>query len=141
MKVQKMEELSEAKCTSDRKKVLFIDDDPDYVKSVKPVLEEKYEVASAFSAEEGRAKMEEERPDLIVLDAMMEPKDGFAFAKELKAHETYKDIPIVMLTGVVPKIPETKYSQDHVLRFEGEDFVEKSAGIDGLLSAIEKCLK
>jgi DNA-binding response OmpR family regulator len=137
----KMEELSEAKCAPGRKKVLFIDDDPDYVKSVKLFLEREYEVTTAFSAEEGWAQIERERPDLIILDAMMEPKDGFSFAKELQVHQTYKDIPIVMLTAVVPKIPETKYSQDHVLRFEGEDFVEKSAGIDEILSAAEKFLK
>jgi DNA-binding response OmpR family regulator len=98
-------------------------------------------VTTALSAEEGRAEMENERPDLIILDAMMEPEDGFTFAKELKAHQSYKDVPIVMLTGMVPKIPETKYSQDHVLRFEGEDFVEKSAGVDELLAAIERFLK
>ena len=136
-----MEELSEAKCASDRKKVLFIDDDPDYVESVKLVLESKYEVTTAFSAKEGWAEIEKEKPDLIILDAMMEPKDGFTFAKELKAHQAYKDIPVVMLTGMVPKIPETKYSPDQVLRFEGEDFVEKSAGTDEILSAVEKFLK
>lgn len=39
------------------------------------------------------------------------------------------------------KHPETKYSPYHVLRFEGEDFVEKSAGTDEILSAVEKSLK
>ena len=43
-----MEKLSEAKSNSGRKKVLFIDDDPDYVKSVKLVLEKKYEVMPCF---------------------------------------------------------------------------------------------
>jgi CheY-like chemotaxis protein len=137
----KMEELSEEKCASGRRRVLFIDDDPDYVESVKSVLEKKYQVATALSAEEGQTEMQKQRPDVIVLDAMMEPKDGFAFAKELKAHQAYKDIPIVMLTGMVPKIPATKYSQDHVLRFEGEDFVEKSAGVDELLVAIERAFE
>jgi DNA-binding response OmpR family regulator len=137
----KMGKLSEAESMSGRKKILFIDDDPDYVKSVASVLEKKYEVMTAFSAEEGWERMAEQSPDLIILDVMMEPKDGFTLAKELKAHQTYKDIPIVMLTGVVPQIPQTKYSPDNILRYEGEDFVEKSAGIEEILAAVERYLK
>ncbi len=136
-----MAKLSEAKSASGRKKILFIDDDPDYVESTKLLLEKKYEVITAFSAEEGWEKIGKQRPDLIILDAMMEPKSGFTLAKELKAHQTYKDIPIVMLTGVVPKIPQTKYSPDDILRYEGEDFVEKSAGIEEILSTVERWLK
>ncbi len=136
-----MEKLSEGDFMSGRKKILFIDDDPDYVKSVTLVLEKKYEVMTAFSAEEGWERMAEQSPDLIILDVMMEPKNGFTLAKELKAHQTYKDIPIVMLTGVVPQILRTKYSPDDILRYEGEDFVEKSAGIEEILSAVEKYLK
>jgi DNA-binding response OmpR family regulator len=137
----KMGKLSGAESMSGRKKILFIDDDPDYVKSVALILEEKYEVMTAFSAEEGWERMAEQSPDLIILDVMMEPKDGFTLAKELKAHQTYKDIPIVMLTGVVPQIPQTKYSPDNILRYEGEDFVEKSAGIEEILAAVERYLK
>jgi DNA-binding response OmpR family regulator len=136
----KMGKLSEAKSDSGRKKVLFIDDDPDYVMLMKLVLEKKYEVITAFSAEEGWEKMGKQRPDLILLDAMMEPKSGFTLAKELKAHQTYKDIPIVMLTGVVPQIPRTKYSPDDILRFTGEDILEKSAGTEEILSTIKKYL-
>ena len=136
-----MEKSSEAKSASGRKKILFIDDDPDYVESMKVFLEKKYEVMTAFSAEEGRKKIGKRRPDLIILDAMMEPTSGFALAKELKAHQIYKNTPIIMLTGVVPEIPQTKYSPDDILRYEGEDFVEKSAGIERLLSTVEKYLK
>ncbi|MHC4475480.1 MAG: response regulator [Planctomycetota bacterium] len=135
-----MEKLSEPKCVSERKKVLFVDDDKDYLESMKSFLEKRYDVITAFSAEQGRAEMEKGQPDLIILDAMMEPKDGFTFAKELKAHEAYKDIPIVMLTGVVPEMPQTRYSQDQVLRFSGEDFVEKTAGIEELLATVARFL-
>ncbi|MDO8733756.1 MAG: response regulator [Elusimicrobiota bacterium] len=121
-----------------RKKILFIDDDPDYAEATKLFLEKKYEVITAYDTEEGFKKIEKEKPDLILLDAMMPGKDGFTFAKELRIHPTYKNIPVVMLTGVVPKIPDTKYSPDDILRFEGDDFVEKSAGIDEILSAVER---
>ncbi|MHC4645807.1 MAG: response regulator [Planctomycetota bacterium] len=134
-----MEESSGTK-VPDRKKVVFIDDDPDYVESVKSFLDRKYDVRAAFSADAGLVEVERERPDLIILDAMMEPKDGFTLAKELKAHQRHKDIPIIMLTGMVPQIPQTKYSQDQILRFEGADFVEKSAGIEEVLATVDRFL-
>ncbi len=136
-----MEKTNESKPITGRQKILLIDDDPDYVKTVKILLEEKYEVMTAFSAEEGWEKIGSQRPDLIILDAMMEPKDGFTMAKELKEHQEYKNIPIVMLTGMVPQIPKTKYSQDQILRFDGEDFVEKSSGVNEILKAVGKYLK
>ncbi|MHC4087865.1 MAG: response regulator [Planctomycetota bacterium] len=120
-----MEKSNESKSVTGRPKILLIDDDPDYVKTVKLLLEEKYEVMTAFSAEEGWEKIEKQRPDLILLDAMMEPKDGF----------------VVMLTGMVPQIPKTKYSQDQILRFDGEDFVEKSSDVSEILKAVGKYLK
>ena len=82
-----------------------------------------------------------DKPDLILLDAMMPEKDGFALAKELKKHSTYKSIPLIMLTGVVPEITKSRYTPDDILRFEGEDFVEKSAGIEEIMAAIERYIE
>ncbi|MFA5779352.1 MAG: response regulator [Elusimicrobiota bacterium] len=121
-----------------RKKILFIDDDADYIESTKLFLEKKYEVITAYDAEEGFKKIGKEKPDLILLDAMMPGKDGFIFAKELKTHPDYKNIPIIMLTGVVPIIFDTKYSPEDILRFEGDDFVEKSAGIEEIMSTVKR---
>jgi DNA-binding response OmpR family regulator len=137
----KMEKSNESKFVTGRKKILFVDDDPDYVESVSILLEKEYEVMTALSVEEGWRKIREQRPDLFILDAMMEPKDGFTMAKELKEHQEYKDIPIVMLTGMVPEITKTKYSQDQILRFDGEDFVEKSSDVSEILTAVKKYLK
>jgi len=136
----KMKEMREEKCGTGRRKVLFIDDDPDYVQSVSSFLGKKYDVVTAFSAKQGWAEIEKQQPDLIILDAMMEPKDGFTFARELKEHPVHKDVPIVMLTGMVPQITQTKYNPQQILRFEGADFVEKSAGIEEVISAVDSLL-
>lgn len=136
-----MAKLNESKSVTGRQRILFIDDDPDYIRSVKILLEKEYEVKTALSVEEGWDNIGSQRPDLIILDAMMEPKDGFTMAKELKEHQEYKNIPIVMLTGVVPQISKTRYSQDQILRFDGEDFVEKSSDVSEILTAVGKYLK
>ncbi len=124
-----------------KKRILFIDDDPDYLSSTSLFLKKKYEVITAESAEEGWEKLKKEKFDLIILDAMMRPQSGFTMAEKLKMDPELQNIPIVMLTGVVPYIPNTKYSSDDILRFKGEEFVEKSEGLEKLLSVIEKLLE
>src|SRR5208283_268012 len=82
--------------------ILLVDDDVDFIELNKAVLlNQGYEVAEAFSGREAMEKVRFEKPDLIVLDLMMEKHDtGFTFAKAVKADPLYKNVPILMLTAV-----------------------------------------
>ena len=84
------------------KQVLIIDDDPDYSEALKAVIESKgYKAYTAPNSVAGLKKIESSKPDLIILDVMMETKDeGFNFARKLKRSEEYKAIPILMLTSI-----------------------------------------
>ncbi len=81
-------------------RILIVDDDPDIIEAGKLVLErEGFEVDGAANRAEGLAKLEETKPDLMILDVMMEePDDGLNMARELrrKGHT----LPIIMLTSV-----------------------------------------
>jgi CheY-like chemotaxis protein len=81
-------------------KILIVDDDPDVLEAVRLVLEkEGYETATASSRDEGMAKVGEFKPDLLVLDVMMEqPDDGFVMAQDLRRQG--HSFPIMMLTSV-----------------------------------------
>ena len=83
-------------------KILIIDDDPDIVEAMKVVLEGRnYLIESAKNGEEGLKKAKSCRPDLIILDVMMETMDkGFDVARELKKDKDNKGIPILMLTAI-----------------------------------------
>ena len=81
-------------------KILIVDDDPDIVEAGRLVLErEGYEVEGAPSRAAGMKALEEVKPDLLILDVMMEePDDGLRMAREIrKAGHT---LPIIMLTSV-----------------------------------------
>ena len=83
------------------KKVLIVDDDQNTVKYLSIVLSENgYDPISAYDGVEGLLKIKQVRPELIVLDVMMPKKSGLVLVKQLKSDEQYKDIPILMLTGV-----------------------------------------
>ncbi len=81
-------------------KVLVIDDDPDMVEAVRIVLErEGYTVESASNVSDGWTRLEEGRPDLLILDVMMEePDEGLMFARKVRREGN--PLPILMLTSV-----------------------------------------
>ena len=83
-------------------KILIIDDDQDMVQAMKVVLENKnYQVESATSGREGLEKAKQHKPDLIILDVMMENLDtGFEVSRDLKKDPLLKDTPILMLTSI-----------------------------------------
>jgi len=83
------------------KKVLVVDDDVNTVKFLSAALEQNgYEALGAHNGKEGFEKIESEKPDLVILDVMMPKKTGFVLFKQLRRDEKYKDLPVIMLTGV-----------------------------------------
>lgn len=90
------------------KRILIVDDDPDLREATEIVLSSAgYEVASAASAAEGLKAIAARKPDLILLDVMMETDtEGFHMAYQLKEDPATKSIPIVILTCIEEKTGE-----------------------------------
>lgn len=89
------------------KKVLIIDDDVNTVRFLSVALEENgYVPLGAYDGAEGFDKIKSDMPDLIILDVMMPKKTGFALFKRLRREERYKDIPVIMLTGVADTLED-----------------------------------
>ena len=84
------------------KKILIIDDDPDFVDSIRAVLEARdYIVESAPDGTEGFKKAKEIIPNLIILDVMMTKNtEGFEVSREFQKDEDLKSVPIIMITGI-----------------------------------------
>lgn len=100
------------------KKILVVDDEKPISDIVKFNLEkEGFEVVTAFDGEEALQKVEEENPDLIVLDLMLPKMDGLEVCREVRKT---KDIPIIMVTAKDQEI-------DKVLGLElgADDYVTK----------------
>jgi CheY-like chemotaxis protein len=81
--------------------VLVVDDDRNAVKYLTVVLSDHgYDAVGAYDGSEALDKVEQAKPDLIVLDVMMPKQTGFVLFKQIKADERYKGIPVLMLTAV-----------------------------------------
>jgi len=119
-------------------KIALIDDDPDIVEAVMMVLESKgYGVVTAYNVDAGCELIEQEKPDLILLDVMMdEPDDGFYLANKLrkKGNKT----PIILLTSVSKSIG-FEFGQGVTLPVD--DFLEKPVLSNILLDKIAYHLK
>ena len=120
-------------------KILVVDDDPDVVEAVTAFLERAgYVVQSAGNRREGMTKVGVEKPDLIILDVMMEePDDGYAMAQELRRDGFTK--PILMLTSIA-RVTGLSYGVD-VSTVPVDDFVEKPVTPAALLEKVAALLK
>jgi len=83
-------------------RILVVDDDPDFLESTRTVLEAAgHSVATAGDDQQGLARLEAEKPDLLLLDVMMSRWDsGFQLLWKLKSDDRFASIPVLMLTGV-----------------------------------------
>ena len=119
-------------------KILIIDDDPDIVDSCRLFLEKKgFEVSGAASRDAGMKAVDSFKPDLLILDVMMEqPDDGIAMAQDLR-RRGFK-APILMLTSI-SKVTGMTYGRDDEL-VPVDEFQEKP--IDGatLVTKVNKLL-
>ena len=126
--------------------ILLIDDDRDLVNTVRIVLESKnYKVRAAYNGKEGYGKIEEEAPDLIILDVMMATDtEGFDLAFKLSNNPKYQNIPIVMVTAFTQKMAEEGPDKfQHILgeSWPVSQFLEKPIDPETLLSVVEDTLK
>ncbi len=129
------------------KKILIVDDEQDQVNSLAHILKNKnYEVAEAYSGREGLRKLLEEKPDLLILDIMMDTDtEGFEIADMIRSnrptskYKEFKDIPIIMLTAI-NQATNSRFSLDMEESFlpDVKDFLTKPVKFDELLKAVQK---
>ena len=120
-----------------KKTIFVIDDEKDIREILKINLEsEGYGVSTFSSAAEAKKGLESEKPDLILLDVMMEGKDGFEFCREIRSNEKLKFIPVIFLSAKSEEF-------DKVLGLElgGDDYLTKPFSIKELRSRIKAVLR
>jgi two-component system alkaline phosphatase synthesis response regulator PhoP/two-component system response regulator VicR len=81
-------------------KILAVDDERHIVRLIQVNLERAgYEVVTAYDGREALKKIEEEKPDMVVLDVMMPYMDGFETLKQIRANPQTRNLPVIMLTA------------------------------------------
>ena len=118
---------------SGKKCILAVDDAVIVLRRIVDALEEFYDVVTVNSGVRALKYLEKEKPDLILLDIRMAPKDGFETLREIRAMEDRADIPVIMLTGM-----EDRKSVMEGIKLGICDYVLKPFAPDDLLERIQR---
>lgn len=128
------------------KRILLVDDDPDQRLTLRLPLEKAgYAVSEAINLDEGLKAVLKEKPDLIILDVMMDTMTaGFQFAltihtKDPKSdYQAFQKTPIVLLTAIHGTTPMRFRPDEDYLPVE--EFLEKPVEPEVLLKTVQKYL-
>ena len=92
--------LWKSKTELSQRKILLVDDEPQYLSTIQRRLEDSdFMVITAANGEEGFEQVAREKPDLIVLDVNMPIMNGHEMLRRLRADPNLKDVPVIMCTG------------------------------------------
>ena len=126
------------------KNILLVDDDRDLVQTTKAFLEARgYAVATAHSGIEAREELKRKRPDLVVLDIMMDyDTDGFNVAFELKNSPETAGIPVIIVSGFTKELDtKTHIFEPMMYRdWPAAKFFEKPVKLGDLAGAVADLL-
>ncbi|MFQ6136112.1 MAG: PleD family two-component system response regulator [Candidatus Hydrothermarchaeales archaeon] len=120
------------------KKIMVVDDEEVMRSLMEKMLKGKgYEVVEASSGEECLEKLEEEKPDLILLDIMMPGMNGWEIGKIIKEDEKTTHILVAMFT-----VRTSDDSKEKSFRYSRADaHIDKPFDIEGLLGTIKGLMK
>jgi len=116
--------------------VVVIDDDKRVIELLEVALSGSgYRTYSATDGEQGVSLVEKIRPDLVVLDVRLPKKNGYQVCEALKANPLTRDIPVVMISGLVEPAARVQG-----LRCGAEDFLTKPFSPKELLLRMRRIL-
>ena len=122
-----------------QKTILVVDDDPDAVDFFVTVLEDNgYATVSARDGNEALERLGESLPDLVTLDITMPEKSGIGVYRKLKETDEYKDIPVIIITGVSDDFKQFISTRRQVPPPEG--YLAKPIEPDQLISKVGELL-
>ena len=119
-----------------RKRILAVDDAATILLRITDTLEKYYEVITVNSGVRAPRYLERVKPDLILLDIRMTPKNGFETLREIRDMKDRADIPVIMLTAM-----EDKDSVMEGITLGISDYILKPFAPDDLLSRIRRVLE
>ena len=121
-----------------KKRVLCIEDHPEMIELIRLILGRRgFEVVGVEGGRDGLRAMEDDPPDLVLLDLMMPDMDGWEVYRQIRGHERLREIPVIAVTAKAQEI-------DRVLglKIAGmDDFIIKPFDSNELISSVERVLR
>ncbi len=119
------------------KRLLYIEDEEEMIDLVRLILSRRgYEVLGANGGRQGLDMVRKEHPDLVLLDLMMPDMDGWDVYQQMKAEDSTRDIPVIVVTAKAQSID--KVLGLHIAKVE--DYIAKPFSPQELIDSVEKVL-
>jgi len=119
----------------DRKKILIADDEGTVRLVVEKMLGKDYIVLEATNGEEAVKIAKAQQPDLILMDLIMPKMDGYTACSEIKADQSTRGIPVVILTAVGHEL-----SKKFATEMGAAGYVTKPFDVKDLINVISSLL-
>jgi two-component system response regulator VicR len=119
------------------KTILCIEDESEMIDLIRLILGRKgFDVKGATGGIEGIKMVRELKPDLVLLDLMMPDMDGWEVYQQMKADNTTRDIPVIVVTAKAQNID--KVLGLHIAKVD--DYIAKPFSPQELLESVESVL-
>jgi len=119
------------------KKIVYVEDELEMIDLVKLILSRKgYNVIGAGGGREGLDLIREEIPDLVLLDLMMPDIEGWDVYQQIRADESTKHIPVIVVTAKAQNID--KVLGLHIAKVN--DYISKPFSPQDLVASVERVL-
>jgi len=126
-----------------KKRILIIDDDPEYVDGIRSILEKAdYEVEAAYNPKDGFEALRTKSYDLLVLDIMMgRGAEGVMLARKIKKDTQLRETPTLIITSIREQLAYLFPGQPlHPNLLPLDELLEKPVEADELLEKVSKML-
>ncbi len=118
-------------------KVLVVDDEPDIVRVIVKILESrKHEVATAADGPEALERIQENQPDVVILDLNLPKMDGFEVCRRIKDNSATMHIPVVMMTAAYVSVQDAERGT----KLGADEYVTKPFLREVLIHNVERLL-
>lgn len=119
------------------KNIICIEDEMEMIDLIRIILARRgFEVIGANGGREGLRMVREKHPDLVLLDLMMPDMDGWEVYQQMKADETTRNIPVIVVTAKAQNID--KVLGLHIAKVD--DYIAKPFSPQELMASVEKIL-
>ena len=118
------------------KKILIVDDSNTNIVLLEAILNSRgYHIQTAFNVTEAYNILENDRPELILLDLLMPKISGYQFLDQLKQKKETRDIPVIIVSAVTDAVNIQKTFDMGAI-----DYIEKPVDIKALVTKVEQTL-
>ncbi|MFP4147098.1 MAG: response regulator transcription factor [Halorhodospira sp.] len=116
--------------------ILIVDDETNIVLSLEFLMKQAgYRVRTAEDGEQALQALEEQLPDLVLLDVMMPRKDGYEVCQQIRRHPDWADLPVIMLTAKGRDVEREKG-----LAMGADDYITKPFSTQEVVETVQSIL-